>query len=562
MKTLRGIAAAPGVAAAPPHRLAAATGMGDARLDLDAAVAVAAAQLDALAARLVADGRPDEGAIFEAQALLARDEELLGAARTRIEAGEAPDVACMAAGEEAALMLAALDDETLAARATDVRDVAARIARAVRGEAPPRLERRSVLVAADLAPSITAELDRSLLAGIALEGGSRTSHAAILARALEIPAVVGIPGLLAAIDGAAELVVDGSTGEVVVDPDTAARERAAASAAAYRVQLGRDAALAAQPLATADGHRIILGANVGGPDEAARAVAAGAEAIGLFRTEFAFLERAGAPDQATQAAAYASVLRTLAPRPVVVRLLDVGGDKPLPYLPMPAEANPFLGVRAIRLASEHRDVVVTQLRAILHAAREAGVDAPQIMVPMVADLGDLRAARALLDEALATVGGGLAPRLGIMVEVPSAVLVADQLAREAAFFSIGTNDLTQYLLAADRTNPALADRQDPLHPAVLRAVARVVEAGHAGGIEVAVCGEMGGDPGGAVLLVGLGVDELSMDAGAFAAVKRALGAVTLADARALAIAALELEAAAEVRRLVATRLPGSTITAR
>ncbi|HET7686429.1 MAG TPA: phosphoenolpyruvate--protein phosphotransferase [Candidatus Limnocylindria bacterium] len=555
MRRLRGIAAAPGVAAAPPYRLAFDAGPGGARLDLDAAVEVAVAQLDALAARLAAAGRPDEGAIFDAQALLAQDEELLGAARTSVAAGEGVDAAVVAAGEEAATMLAALDDETLAARAADVRDVAARIARAARGEAPPRLERPSVLVAADVAPSITAELDRSLLAGIALEGGSRTSHAAILARALGIPAVVGIPGLLAAVEGAGELIVDGTSGEVIVEPDAAARGHAIAAGDAHRAQLARDLALATQPLALAGGHRLVLAANIGSPEEAARAVAAGAEAVGLFRTEFAFLERAAAPDEATQAAAYASVLRTLGPRPVVMRLLDVGGDKPLPYLPMPVEANPFLGVRAIRLVHAHREIMATQLRAILRASRAAGVAEPRIMAPMVADLADLREVRGLLDEALAATGGdGVAPRLGIMVEVPSAVLVADQLAREAAFFSVGTNDLTQYLLAADRTNPALAERQDPLHPAVLRAIARVVAAAGAGGIEVAVCGEMGGDPAGALLLAGLGVDELSMDAGAFGGVKRALAGVTLAEARSLAGAALELDDAAAVRRLVGVRV--------
>lgn len=553
MIRLRGVAAAPGVAVAPPELLGIAAGDGQ-RLDLDVAVAATVGQLDALAARLAVAGREEEAAIFEAQALLARDEELLAAAREAVAGGTPPDEAMTAAGEAAATTLASLDDELLAGRAADVRDVAARIARAVRGESVAPLTRRVVLVARDLAPSVTAELDASLMAGIALEGGSRTSHAAILARGLGIPAVVAVPGLLAAVADAGEVVVDGTRGEVVVDPDAAARADAEAAVVADERRRERERVYRERPLSTADGTRIMLAANIGRPEDAPRAVEAGAEGVGLLRTEFLFADRGSPPDAATQAAAYASVLHAFGSRPVVVRLLDVGGDKPLPYVPMPREANPFLGVRAIRLAGPHPDLLRTQLQAILAAAVTAGVTEPHVMAPMVADVADLRMIRALLDEALGA-HPTLRPRLGIMVEVPSAVLVADQLAAEAAFFSIGTNDLTQYLLAADRTNPALAERQDPLHPAVLRAVARVVEGARGRNVPVAVCGEMAGDPLGAVLLVGLGVTELSMEPAAFASVKQALAAVSMADARALAARALEATDAAGVAALGAEVLP-------
>lgn len=553
MIRLRGVAAAPGVAVAPPQLLERSVAGGE-RLDLDAAVDLTVRQLEALAARLAAGGRPDEAAIFEAQILLARDVELLAGAREAVDGGTPADDAITAAGEAAAAMLADLDDELLAGRAADVRDVAARIARAVRGESVQPLTRRVVVVARDLAPSVTAELDASLMAAIALEGGSRTSHAAILARALGIPAVVAVPGLLAAVTDAVAVVVDGARGEVVLEPDSAERARADAAIAADDRRRESDRAYRDRPLATADGTRIMLAANVGRPEDAPRAVEAGAEGVGLLRTEFLFADRSAAPDEATQAAAYASVLRAFGERPVVVRLLDVGGDKPLPYVPMPPEANPFLGVRAIRLAGPHPDLLRTQLRAILAAAAAAGVAEPHLMAPMVADLADLRAIRALLDEAL-VAHPALRPRLGIMVEVPSAVLVADQLATEAAFFSIGTNDLTQYLLAADRTNPALAERQDPRHPAVLRAVARVVEGARGRAVPVAVCGEMAGDALGAVLLVGLGVTELSMEPAAFASVKRALAAVTLADARELATRALEAIDAAAVAAMAADAVP-------
>ncbi len=553
MIRLHGIAAAPGVAVARPQRLEhGEPGASGPALDLDASVAQAVAELEAVAERMAGTGRTEEAAIFEAQALLAADDELLGPARAAIAAGEAVDAAIVAAGEAVAVVLESLDDEILAARGADARDVAERIARASRGEPAPRLTERVVVVARDLAPSVTAELDRSLLAGIALEAGSRTSHAAILARALEIPAVLGIPGLLDALPGVSEVIVNGGTGEVVLDPDEAERGRAVVAGQRHAAATAADEALREEPLRTSDGHRVTLGANIGGPDEAARAIAAGAEAVGLLRTEFTFVDRGVEPDEATQAAAYASVLRQFGSRPVVMRLIDVGGDKPLAYLPLPPESNPFLGVRAIRLARRSPDLLRTQLRAMLQAAVQTGVEAPRIMAPMVADLADLRMVRTLLDEAMADVRADLDPQLGIMVEVPSAVLMADQLAGEAAFFSVGTNDLTQYLLAADRTNPDLAASQDPLHPAVLRAIAQLTGAGHRAGIPIAVCGEMAGDPAGAVVLVGLGIDELSMDPSAFGAVKRALGVVTLDRTRELATAALALDDAAAVRRLVET----------
>lgn len=551
MIRLNGIAAAPGVAVARPQRLEhGEPGANGPPLDLDGSVAQAVAELEVVTERMAATGRTDEAAIFGAQALLAADEELLGPARAAIAAGAPVDAAVLAAGEAVAAVFESLDDEILAARGADARDVAERIARAARGEPAPRLTERVVVVARDLAPSVTAELDRDLLAGIALEAGSRTSHAAILARALEIPAVLGVPGLLDALPGVSEMVVDGGTGEVVLDPDESERQRARDAAARHLAAAAADERLREEPLRTSDGHRVTLGANIGGPEDAARAIAAGAEAVGLLRTEFTFVDRGVEPDEATQAAAYASVLGQFGSRPVVMRLIDVGGDKPLAYLPLAPERNPFLGVRAIRLARRSPELLRTQLRAMLRAALAAGVRTPRIMAPMVADLADLRMVRRLLDEALAEVGAALDSRLGIMVEVPSAVLLADALAAEAAFFSIGTNDLTQYLLAADRTNPDLAASQDPLHPAVLRAIAQLAQAAQRAGIPVAVCGEMAGDPAGAVLLVGLGIDELSMDPSAFGAVKRALGDVTLARASELAARSLDLDDAVAVRRLV------------
>jgi phosphoenolpyruvate-protein phosphotransferase len=549
---LQGVPAAPGVAVAAAWVYRPADGGGD-LVPLDRAAATAAQQLTALAERLRDAGRGDEAGILDAQAMMAEDPELLAAAGAHVAGGAADSAAILAAGEEQAALLVALHDQVLSARAADVRDVAERIARVVRGQELPVLERRSIAVARDLPPSITAELDPKLLAGIALESGSPTAHAAILARGLGIPAVVGVTGLLAAATPAGSLGIDGGRGEVAVDPDASVRARLEMAATTQHELDAADRRLVERPLVTRDGHRVMLAANIGRPEEAAAAVAAGAEGIGLFRTEFMFMGRASAPSVEEQVGAYASAIRAFDGRPVVIRLLDIGGDKRLPYLDQPNEENPFMGMRALRLAVANRELLVGQLRAILQAAGHAGTKA-WIMAPMVADPDDVALFRAMLDEAGAATSGPDRPRVGIMVELPAAALVADQLAASVDFFSIGTNDLTQYLMAADRTNPALAPRQDPLHPAVLRAIRLVVEAGLGAGISVAVCGEMAGDPAGAIVLAGLGIDELSMDPHSFGPIKRAMAGITRAAAAEAASAACDATSAAEARARVAPLL--------
>lgn len=546
-RSLRGIPAAPGVAVAAPWIHSAAVGGGGAGMLLPDASAAAVAEIDALAARLRAAGRATEAEILEAQSLMAGDPALLDAAAERVARGDEAAAAIVEAGSAFAAQLEAADDEILAARGADVRDVAARIARIATGAQAPALVRRSVVVANDLPPSATVELDRSLIVAIVLEGGSRTSHVAILARSLGIPAVVGVAGAREAAAVARILGVDGDDGMVHLDPDSSTTAALADGAAAAE-RAARDAEPVTAPLATADGHRLTCAANIGTPAEAGAAIGMGAEAIGLFRTEFAFIGQAAVPDEATQAAAYAEVLRAAAGREVRFRLADVGGDKPIPALPLEPEANPFLGVRAIRLADRYPELLPAQLRAILRASADTGRPA-SIMAPMVADEGDLALVLRLVTDARAAIPDAPPPRIGIMIEVPSAVLLADRLAASVEFMSIGTNDLTQYLLAADRSNAALATRQDPLHPAVLRAIARVVDGAAAAGCEVAVCGEMAGDPVGALLLVGLGVGELSMEPRAFGAVKRAVAGRRLPDLQALATAAQQLSTATKVRHV-------------
>jgi len=571
---LAGVGAAPGIAIAPAWRYeeggsaAAADGVAaagrpaapDPAGSVRAAAETAARELEALADRVRATGRDEEAGIFDGQALLAISPTLVDDAVERVEMGAPPPDAVAAAADAAAEVLAALDDELLAARAADVRDVGARIARILRGEELRLPAASAIAVADDLPPSVTAEIPAGLLRGIVLQGGSRTAHAVILARSLGIPAIVGTSGILAALDAAGraagggdvDLAVDGDTGEVVLAPDAAERAAFAARDAALARRRARAAAARGRPGATADGQRVLLVANIGTPDDAPRALEAGAEGVGLFRTEFLFMQRQAPPTEDEQVAAYRRVFEAFGPeRPVVVRLADIGGDKGIPYLRLPAEANPFLGVRAIRLAYGDPELLRTQLRAIWRAGGLAGV-VPHVMAPMVATLDDVALLESLRDDARAAVVAAGQPCAdamvtGIMVEVPAAAFLAPELARRVAFFSIGTNDLTQYVMAADRGNATLGHLQDALHPAVLRAVAGVVAGADAAGIPVAVCGELAGDPAGALVLVGLGVDELSADAGSLDEVRVALAAVSGEELAELARGALAAPDAAAVR---------------
>jgi len=517
-------------------------------------------QLHDLAERVRGLGRPDDAEILEAQSVMASDPDLLDAAVTRATAGEAPASAVEAASAEVGGLLEALPDELLAARSADVRDVGARIARILRGDEAMLPKVPSIAVADDLPPSIAAEIPPGLLLGIALESGSITAHAVILARGMGIPAIVGSRGLVADAAGATTMAMDGATGEIALDPDEGQLADFAARSASLDARRRAAAALRGRPAATSDGKRVTLLANIGGPDDSARALEVGAEGVGLFRTEFLFMKRRTAPSETEQVAAYRAVFEAFGPdRPVVVRLADIGGDKALPYLNLPAETNPFLGVRAIRLASAgSRDLLLTQLRAVWRAAGLVGVT-PHVMAPMVATLADAQMLLDLRDEAragataTAAAAGEPMPEAmvtGVMVEIPSAAMIAHELARMVDFFSIGTNDLTQYAMAADRGNPFLGHLQDALHPAVLRLVREVVAGADAAGIPVAVCGELAGDPVGALILVGLGVEELSADAGSIDAVRAALSIVSVDELAELAHRALASGDAEAVRTIV------------
>jgi phosphoenolpyruvate-protein phosphotransferase len=571
-----GLPAARGIAVGPVWRYrpgekaqpGEAAQAGDAEARIREAAATAAEQLRAMAAWLHDRGQAGEAEIVEAQALMAVDPMLVDEAVRLARGGLDPVSAMLASAEASAGALDNLADELLAARATDVRDVGARLARILTRAAIELPAEPSIIVADQLPPSLVVELPPGRLLGLALAGGSPTSHAAILARGLGIPVVVAAEGLLEAVAaaGATTIALDGETGEIALDPDEKERAALAERRLARDERDRRAAALRDRPCATADGQRVALMANIRSPDDAPRARAAGAEGIGLFRTEFLYLRRQAPPSEDEQVAAYRRAIEAFGPkapdepeRKVVVRLADIGGDKSIPYLGLPAEPNPFLGVRAIRLAERgSRELLLTQLRAIWRAAGLAGVT-PHAMAPMVSTVADARLLLELRDEARRAVaaGGGPCPDrmvTGLMIEVPSAAILAPELARLVDFFSLGTNDLTQYVLAADRDNPSLARLQDALHPAVLRTIAGVVAGADGAGIPVAACGELAGDPAGALVLVGLGVDELSAEAGSLDGVRGALAAVTRAELDELAARALAATDAETVRQMAAQLL--------
>jgi phosphoenolpyruvate-protein phosphotransferase len=560
---IAGRAAAPGIARGPWAELGRAPLPAARQIDaseiageaarLRNAAKAAARELRDLAASVREAGHSDEGAIFLAQAAIARDPDMIDPAVASIERDRVDAIGAIAsAARETAARIAALDDELLRGRATDVLDVADRIARSLAGIADaPILAAPAIVIADDLPPSVTATLPRDRVLGIALEGSSPTAHAAILARAYGIPAVVSATGLIGAARAAgtiAELAIDGSTGEAIVDPDPEERARFGRLAAGAAAARERDLGEADQPPRTLDGVDVALLANIGSPDDAVDAVHLGARGVGLFRTEFLFLERARPPSEEEQEAAYRRVVESFAGQPVTIRLLDVGGDKQIPYLDQPREDNPFLGVRALRLAERRPDLFITQLRACYRAA---AADPVKVMAPMIADASDAATLRGLADEARASLDRDGLPSgevaLGVMLEIPSAILIGDSYLDQLAFASLGTNDLLQYALAVDRGNPALERYRDSLHPALLRLIREAVESSSRAGIDLSVCGEMAGDPVAALALVGLGIRQLSMSAGSLAAVRRAIRNATASVLEAAATAALRDPSAQDVR---------------
>ncbi len=490
----------------------------------------------------------DMAGIFEAQAVFLEDPALLEEASRLIEVERlAAEAAWERAWRGASLRLEAVADEYLRARAQDVADAGRRVLAGLKGATRlPAPERPSILVAAELLPSQVSELDRDRVLGVCLESGSPSAHSVILARALGIPVVAGLGPGLAGVGEGTLVAIDGASGAVWIAPDEETLRELEGRRKWWLARRETAQASRLEPARTRDGRRLRVAANVNSVEGAAEAVACGAEGVGVLRTEFLFLDRNRAPDEDEQAAAYQAIAEALEGRPLVIRTLDVGADKPLPYVETGSEANPFLGRRGIRFSLAERSLFRTQLRAIARVATRYPVE---VLLPMVSCLEELREAKAEIAGIERQAGVRL--KVGVMIEVPSAVALAPELAREADFFSIGTNDLVQYVMAADRTNPRVAALADAFHPAVLRLVREAVRAAHEARLPATLCGELAAEPLAAPLLVGLGIDEFSVSAPLVPRIKEAIRAVDAAEAEKLAGRALELDSAAAVRRLLA-----------
>lgn len=494
-----------------------------------------------------------EAALFEAQAMFLEDAVLVQKAEDAIDSGMNAEQAWHNACDYFAKQLEAIPDETLRERSADVLDVSRRVLEILTGvKRATALTKQSIILARDLTPSQTAVLDTSKVLAFCTAEGGPTSHTAILAKALGIPAIVGLGDAVLDIPDEALLLVDGNTGILASNPTSELAADFGQRILADNENRRGEQEMANQPALTRDGHRVEIAANVGSVDDARLALQHGAEGIGLLRTEFLFLNRSRPPDEQTQYSAYRTILDLMGNRPVIARTLDVGGDKEVPYLDFGHEANPFLGYRAIRISLDQPEDFKVQLRALLRAG--AGHDL-RIMFPMIASLEEVIKAKDLVAEAqmeLLNAGKEIAEdvQIGIMVEIPSVALLAERFAREVHFFSIGTNDLTQYTLAAERGNKRVSHLNDPCHPAVLKEIQQVVLAAHQAGIWTGVCGEMAGDSQAIPILMGLGVDELSMSPRQIPSAKQVVRSWSLADAQELARRVMEMDNGQAVRQAV------------
>ena len=496
-----------------------------------------------------ADASGAQREILEAHLALIADPELLERAQRALLEGYGAAFGYRQATRALAAQLDALEDPRFRERAADLRDLERQVLALLAGEDPqagPALPQSAIVIAQEILPSQLLSLDATRLAGLVMASGGPTSHVAILAAARGLPAMVAMGEAVLSIGPGTSLVLDADAGQLLVNPPA---EEVVAARTRLNARLARetqDMAHAHEPALTREGVRISVLCNLGGPHEVAAALAAGAEGCGLLRTEFLFLDRREPPGEEEQTAVYGALLAALSGRPLTIRTLDAGGDKPIPYLPLPHEDNPALGLRGLRTSLWRADLFQVQLRAILRAAQQGPC---RILLPMVTERADLTQAREALATARRALGPGPLPPVGIMVETPSSALLAEELAGAVDFLSIGTNDLSQYTLAMDRLHPALAGRLDALHPAVLRLIRMTAVAAHRSAREVAVCGALASDPLAVPVLLGLGVRELSCVPAVIARIKALVRGVTVADCEALANAALKLDAAQAVRAL-------------
>jgi len=504
--------------------------------------------LEALQMNLHMQSNPAKAAIFAAHREILDDPDLLDIAKSLIAKGKSAEYSWQKAFSSYAAQLENLKNEVLRERANDLRDVGHRVLRILTGKEAEALQlpEQAIIVAEELTPSFTATMDSSRVKGFCTTTGGATSHVAILARALDIPAVVGIEARALDIEDGTPLILDGTKGSLRINPSDELVQETISQQQLLLEQRERDLAAAMEPAITKDGKQLEIVANIGGVEEAEQSVKYGGEGVGLLRSEFLFLDRMTAPTEQEQYEVYAAVLEALNGRPLIVRTLDVGGDKPLPYLPMPAEENPFLGQRGIRIGLERPELFRVQARAILRAGTHGTI---RIMFPMVSTIQEIRDARAMLEEERTKLG--VDPiEVGIMVEVPSTAIIARQFAKEVDFFSVGTNDLTQYSLAMDRGHPKLAAKISALNPAVLHLIKLAAEGAHHHDKWIGVCGGLASDPDAVPVLIGLGVDELSVSVPVLPSIKAEVRKWAEMDCINLAEKALECLSGAEVRELI------------
>ncbi|WP_106768425.1 phosphoenolpyruvate--protein phosphotransferase [Paenibacillus faecalis] len=565
MNNIKGIAASAGIAIAraftlehPDYTVTTqkAEDAGKEVARLESALDKSRAELEAIKERTRQELGEKKAEIFESHLLILDDPELITPVKDKI-ASEAvtAEYALNETAEQFIEMFQNMKSAYLQERAADMRDVTKRILKHLLGlnyVSPSEINEEVIVIAEDLTPSDTAQLNRQYVKGFATNIGGRTSHSAIMARSLEIPAVVGTKNVLSLVKNGDLVIVDGLEGNVLINPSEATVAEYRNKQEAYAKQVEEWKKLRSEPTVSKDGVQVELAANIGTPNDVAGVLENGGEGVGLYRTEFLYMGREKLPSEEIQYNAYKTVLEKMEGKPVVVRTLDIGGDKELPYLDLPKEMNPFLGFRAVRLCLERQDIFRTQLRALLRASVHGDL---RIMFPMIATLGEFREAKALLEEEKSKlVSEGIAVsdniQLGIMVEIPSTAVMADQFAKEVDFFSIGTNDLIQYTMAADRMNERVSYLYQPYNPAILRLVKMVIDAAHREGRWAGMCGEMAGDPVAIPLLLGLGLDEFSMSATSILPARSQISRLSRAEMQELAAKALEMRTAEEVVDLV------------
>ncbi|WP_413301627.1 phosphoenolpyruvate--protein phosphotransferase [Bacillus sp. 1P10SD] len=561
MTFLNGIAASNGIAIAKAYRLVEPdlsfekVTVEDSAAEVDRfrqAMAQSKSELEAIRDRAKIDLGADKAAIFEAHLLVLSDPELNTPIEDKIKSENVnAETALKETADMFIMMFEQMDNEYMKERAADIRDVTKRVLSHLLGVHivnPSMIAEEVIIVAEDLTPSDTAQLNRQFVKGFTTNIGGRTSHSAIMARSMEIPAVVGTKTATEEINNGDLVVVDGLKGEVHINPTPELVEQYRKAHEEYEVQKAEWAKLVNEPTISADDHHVELAANIGTPKDLKGVKENGGEGVGLYRTEFLYMGRDQLPTEEEQFEAYKAVLEGMSGKPVVVRTLDIGGDKELPYLELPKELNPFLGFRAIRLCLEEQDIFRTQLRALLRASSYGNL---KIMFPMIATLDEFREAKAILEEEkqkLIAENQKVAEHieLGIMVEIPSTAVLADQFAKEVDFFSIGTNDLIQYTMAADRMNQRVSYLYQPYSPSILRLVKMVIDAAHAEGKWAGMCGEMAGDETAIPVLLGLGLDEFSMSATSILKARSLIRNINKSDMEKLAQEVLNMQTTDQV----------------